>query len=83
MRDADGDVGFASVTVVVRASSTDKLCLVNTDSDVDDGPAVVTTCADASLGGDGLLSLREALRVPPLAAPWASRRRSPSTPRAP
>ncbi|MGB8932794.1 MAG: PKD domain-containing protein, partial [Anaeromyxobacteraceae bacterium] len=65
VRDADGDVGFASVTVVVRASSTDKLCLVNTDSDVDDGPAVVTTCADASLGGDGLLSLREALRVAP------------------
>jgi hypothetical protein len=64
VRDADGDVGFASVTVVVRASSADRLCLVDVAEaalDLDDGAA---GCAPgASRGADGQLSLVEALRL--------------------
>jgi plastocyanin len=65
VRDADGDLGFASATVVVRASSADRLCLVNVaeaDLDKDDAGAA-TSCAGAASAGDGLLSLAEALRL--------------------
>jgi hypothetical protein len=67
VRDADGDVAFASVTVVVRGSIADKLCVVDADEaslDVDDAPLTGATCGDpATHGPDGRLSLVEALRL--------------------
>ena len=60
VRDADGDLGFASVTVVVLDPSA-TLCTVTTSADVDDG---ATSCA-GPYGTDGKLSLAEAIRVAP------------------
>ena len=59
VRDADGDVGYGSVTVVVLPL-LNALCIVTTAADVDDG---ATSCA--APGPDGVLSLAEALRVAP------------------
>ena len=61
VRDADGDVGYGSTTVSVRPIAV--TCVVDTDADVDD--AGVLSCDGARIMGDGLLSLREALRVAP------------------
>ena len=64
VRDADGDLGFAGVTVIVRASRDDGLCLVDVEEaalDLDDG--ALGCAAGAFHGTDGRLSLAEALRL--------------------
>ena len=58
VRDLDGDVGYATVRLVVVPSAVD-LCVVTTSADVDDG---ATGCA-GPFGTDGALSLPEALRI--------------------
>jgi hypothetical protein len=59
VRDADGDVGLGSVTVIVLPAGSAP-CVVTTGADVDDG---ATACG--SPGPDGVLSLAEALRLAP------------------
>jgi hypothetical protein len=61
VRDADGDVGFASVTVIVMPSGTFP-CRVDTSSLGSDG---ATSCfaGAAGFGADGKLSLTEALAL--------------------
>ncbi|HET8541218.1 MAG TPA: hypothetical protein VFL83_15190 [Anaeromyxobacter sp.] len=61
VRDADGDVGYGSVTVIVLPTGA-PTCVVTTSADVDDG---ATACSGGGLGADGRLSLAEALRVAP------------------
>jgi hypothetical protein len=56
--DADGDVGYGSVTVIVSAGT---VCTVTTNADVDDG---ATNCT-GPYGTDGQLSLAEAIRLAP------------------
>jgi hypothetical protein len=66
VRDADGDVGLGSVTVIVLPAG-DRLCVVTTSADVDDGATAgggPTPCA-GSPGTDGQLSLPEAIRLAP------------------
>lgn len=58
VRDADGDVAYASAMVVVVAAASD-LCTVSTTSQLDDGAA---SCA-GPFGADGALSLPEAIRL--------------------
>ncbi|MGI5863321.1 MAG: hypothetical protein ACOX6T_14870, partial [Myxococcales bacterium] len=58
VRDADGDVAYASAPVVVVESPA-QLCVVTTPDPIDDGAAA----CDGDLGADGLLSLEEALRL--------------------
>jgi hypothetical protein len=58
VRDPDGDLGYATVRVVVLSSGAD-LCVVETAADVDDG---ATSCGGYR-GQDGALSLAEALRL--------------------
>ncbi len=58
VRDADGDVAYASAPVVVVESPA-QLCVVTTPDPLDDGAAA----CDGDLGPDGLLSLEEALRL--------------------
>jgi hypothetical protein len=58
VKDADGDLGYASVVVhVLPAASTD-LCTVDLSTNLDDG---ATSCS--AKGPDGKLSLVEAVRV--------------------
>lgn len=56
VRDADGDVGYATLPLEVLATAD--TCVVTTNAMTDDG---ASSCA--ALGADGLLSLVEALRV--------------------
>ncbi len=58
VRDADGELGYASAPVAAVASADD-LCTVTTASLDDDG---ATSCS-GDLGPDGKLSLAEALRL--------------------
>lgn len=62
VRDADGDVGFGTVTVLAYGGGGDTICVVDTDVDVDDG---ATSCVGgaAGFGADGKLSFPEAMRL--------------------
>jgi PKD repeat protein len=61
VRDAAGDLGFATVTVVVLTAGATNVCIVNTSADLDDG---ATSCTNsAQFGTDGKLSLVEALKI--------------------
>ncbi|HEY6106749.1 MAG TPA: right-handed parallel beta-helix repeat-containing protein, partial [Anaeromyxobacteraceae bacterium] len=60
VRDSAGDMGYATVTVVVLPAGG-SLCTVTTAADVDDG---ATSCA-GPYGTDGKLSLPEAIRLVP------------------
>ncbi|MCC6335805.1 MAG: hypothetical protein IT380_17650 [Myxococcales bacterium] len=57
VRDADGDIGYATGWVQVLSNATN-LCVVDTSSNTDDG---ASSCS--SKGLDGRLSLREAVRL--------------------
>jgi hypothetical protein len=61
VRDADGDVGYASATIEVRVLGT-AACTVDTNSDVDDGAGSCRPWSNDN-GTDGRVSLREALRL--------------------
>jgi hypothetical protein len=58
VKDADGDIDYTSGWVRVIKPG-DKVCVVNTSSDVDDG---ATSCG-GGFGTDGKLSLSEAVRL--------------------
>ncbi|MBX7100903.1 MAG: hypothetical protein K1X89_24525 [Myxococcaceae bacterium] len=58
VRDADGDLGYATALVQVVASAA-SLCTVTTASMTDDG----ATACSGSVGTDGQLSLAEAVRL--------------------
>lgn len=57
VRDADGDLGYATLPVWVIAAAAE-LCVVTTGVDTDDG---ATSCS--APGPDGLLSIDEAVRI--------------------